>query len=85
MASGVPVISTLSGGIPEVIDHGKSGLLSEIGDIQEMSKNALHILSSSSTLQEFKSNAVERAGLYDIIKILPRYEDLYIRTLELSQ
>ena len=40
MASGVPVISTNSGGLPEVNVHGVSGYLSNVGDIDDMSKNA---------------------------------------------
>ena len=85
MASGVPVISTISGGIPEVIEHGKNGFLSKIGDIEEMSKNAIKILSSTKIHQQFKDQAMERAKTFDIGNILPKYEDLYKKTISLSQ
>ncbi|MCL4166621.1 UNVERIFIED_CONTAM: hypothetical protein GTU68_054509, partial [Idotea baltica] len=45
MASGVPVISSNTGGIPEVNNQGVTGFLSHVGDTEEMSKNAIHILS----------------------------------------
>ena len=44
MASGVPVISSNSGGIPEVNIEGVSGFLSPVGAIDEMAQNALKIL-----------------------------------------
>ncbi len=85
MASGVPVISTISGGIPEVIEHGKCGFLSKIGDTEDMSKNALQILSSENKHNAFKKEALARAKLFDIDNVLPKYEDLYKRTISLSQ
>lgn len=80
MACEVPVISTRAGGIPELNIQGKTGFLSEVGDVEDMTKNALFILDKDN-LPEFKKNALARAKEFDISVILPLYEDLYTRTL----
>lgn len=77
MASGIPVISSNTGGIPEVNTNGVSGYLSEVGDVDDMAKNAIHILKSEETLNEFKKNARLSALAFDLSRILPAYEDLY--------
>ncbi len=82
MACGVPVISSNTGGLPEVNIDGLSGFLSEVGDVQEMAENALKILGSDETLQKFKKQAIEAAMVYDTKKIVPMYEDLYKLALE---
>ncbi len=77
MACGVPVIASDSGGIPEVISHGESGLLNSVGDTYQMTKNALKLLSNDSLLERFKTNAYQQAMKFDIEVILPKYEKLY--------
>jgi L-malate glycosyltransferase len=77
MASGVPVISSNSGGLPEVNFEGVSGYLSNVGNVEEMAKNALRILRTDETLHEFKENALKSAKKFDIKNILPLYENLY--------
>lgn len=77
MAARVPVISTNTGGIPEVNIHGVSGYLSNVGDVDDMAKNALTILSDNNTLEQFKNAAYQQAKQFDIHKILPLYEELY--------
>ena len=82
MASSVPVISTNSGGLPEVNKDGFSGYLSNVGDINTMAKNAIKILEDSSRLLNFKKNAKLQANKFDVHNIVPNYEDIYKRTLE---
>jgi len=82
MASSVPVISSNTGGIPEVNAQGVSGFLSDVGDVAEMVKNALYILSDPEILKEFKENARREATKFDIHEIVPLYEAIYIRTLD---
>jgi N-acetyl-alpha-D-glucosaminyl L-malate synthase BshA len=82
MAVGVPVISSNTGGIPEVNVHGVTGFLSNVGDVNDMAKNALHILRDEETLNTFKKNAIERTKEFDIEKIVQRYEDLYHEVLK---
>lgn len=81
MACGVPVISSNSGGLPEVNRDGVSGYLSDVGDINEMAKNALKILKDDSILKEFKKNALHVAEQFDIKNILPIYEELYLKAI----
>ncbi|CAH8282086.1 N-acetyl-alpha-D-glucosaminyl L-malate synthase BshA [Mariniflexile fucanivorans] len=81
MASGVPVISSNTGGIPEVNIHGVSGFLSDVGDIDDMTKNALYILSDKKRLKNFKINARKTAEKYDLHTIVPQYEAIYEDTL----
>ncbi|PJJ08212.1 N-acetyl-alpha-D-glucosaminyl L-malate synthase BshA [Flavobacterium sp. 1] len=81
MACGVPVISSNSGGLPEVNSDGVSGYLSDVGDINEMAKNALKILKDDSVLKEFKKNALHVAEQFDIKNILPIYEELYLKAI----
>ena len=82
MAAKVPVISSNTGGIPEVNKHGFSGYLSNVGDIDGMAANALKILSNKTILQQFKQNAYEQAKQFDIEKILPQYEAIYKELIE---
>lgn len=84
MSVGVPVISSNTGGIPEVNVHGETGFLSNVGDVDEMAKNALTILSSDEVLQKFKKSAFERAKKFDIIEILPAYEKLYQEVIKIN-
>lgn len=81
MASGVPVISSNTGGIPEVNIDGVSGYLSDVGDIQSMTKNALQILKDDKALEAFKANAKKVASGFDIHEIVPVYEDIYKQAL----
>lgn len=81
MAWSVPVISSNSGGLPEVNFDGISGYLSNVGDIDDMAKNALKILSDEVILTAFKKNALITAKQFDIKNILPLYEELYHQAL----
>ena len=81
MAWSVPVISSNSGGLPEVNFEGISGYLSDVGNIHEMAENALRILNNDSVLAEFKRNALSIAKQFDIENILPLYEDLYLKAI----
>ncbi|MEN9363622.1 MAG: hypothetical protein RI903_930 [Bacteroidota bacterium] len=77
MACEVPVISSDAGGIPEVNIHGETGFVSHVGDIDEMVKNTVAILSDPILHKKMKKNALERAQEFDIKKILPLYEKYY--------
>ncbi len=82
MALGVPVISSNSGGLPEVNINGFSGYLSDVGNTDEMAKNGIKILSDPQVLEQFKKNAQETAYRFDIHNIIPLYENLYREVLE---
>lgn len=82
MACGVPVISSNSGGLPEVNFDGFSGYLSDVGKVDEMAENALKILKDDAVLSQFKTNALEVARKFDIKNILPKYEALYQKAVD---
>ena len=77
MACGVPVVSTDTGGLPEVNIHGVSGLLSAVGDVESMAANAATILGDVATHQRYREGALEQARRFDLRQILPLYERLY--------
>lgn len=82
MSCGVPVISSNSGGLPEVNINGITGYLSNVGDVESMSNNAISILSDNNKLLKFKQNALKEASKFDIKNILPIYEDLYFKAVK---
>ena len=84
MSWSVPVISSNSGGLPEVNFDGFSGYLSNVGNVDEMAENALQILKDDAVLQTFKSNALAVAQRFDIKIILPLYEALYLKAIKES-
>jgi len=77
MAVGVPVISSNTGGIPEVNLEGVTGFLSNVGDTDSMAENALKLLTNDSLMEEFRQNAFQRAKVFSLEKVLPMYEDIY--------
>lgn len=77
MINKVAVISSNTGGIPEVNIDGVSGYLANVGDVDTMSAKAIEILKDDATLDKFKENAYNVASKFDIVHILPLYEDLY--------
>jgi len=83
MASGVPVIASDVGGLPEVIEHGVSGYLAPVGDVDKMAEYALKILSDCSTCRAFSRAARTRAvELFSHHNIVPQYEAVYERVLK---
>jgi N-acetyl-alpha-D-glucosaminyl L-malate synthase BshA len=77
MAAGVPVISTNAGGLSEIMIQGETGYMSDIGDVKDMSKNAIDILQDDKRLNSFKEKAAQHALTFDIHNIIPLYEKLY--------
>ena len=81
MAAGIPVVSTNAGGLKEININGETGFTSDVGDIKNMSLQALSILKNDETLKAFKTRAAAYAKKYDIHNIVPIYEKLYERFL----
>ena len=82
MAANTPVISTNTGGLPEVNTHGVTGFLSNVGDVNDMANNALNILESDENLAMFKKNAKAHTKQFSLENILPIYERIYESVLE---
>ena len=81
MACEVPVISSNAGGLPEVNIQGVTGFLSDVGDVEDMARNAIKILGDDELLKEFSKNALTQAEKFDIKYILPEYEKYYEQVL----
>ncbi|PQJ32610.1 N-acetyl-alpha-D-glucosaminyl L-malate synthase BshA [Nonlabens arenilitoris] len=77
MANKTPVISSNTGGLPEVNEDGVTGFTSNVGDVDQMAQRAIHILEDDARLLEFKNNAFAKAKEFDIQLIIPQYEKLY--------
>ncbi|MGL4632205.1 MAG: N-acetyl-alpha-D-glucosaminyl L-malate synthase BshA [Leadbetterella sp.] len=81
MACEVPVLSSNTGGLAELNIHGETGLLSNVGDVEDLVKNALIILDDKN-LENYKKAALERAKSFDLEVIIPQYELYYTKILE---
>ena len=77
MAAKTPVISTNSGGLPEVNIQGVTGFLSNVGDTDDMAKNGIYILEDLDRLQQFKQNALQQAKKFSLENVLPSYMEVY--------
>ncbi|MBT8235540.1 MAG: N-acetyl-alpha-D-glucosaminyl L-malate synthase BshA [Bacteroidia bacterium] len=82
MINRTPVISSNTGGLPEVNIQGVTGYLSDVHDVQEMTENALRILEDEETLEKFKENAYKEAFKFDITQVMPLYEAVYKKALK---
>lgn len=82
MASGVPVVATAVGGLPEVVEHGKTGFLAPVGDVDKMAEYTIRILADCALCRTLSRQARERAiSNFDYHKIVPQYKDVYKRVL----
>ena len=83
MASGVPVIASTTGGLPEVVEDGVSGFLHEVGDIERMTASALSLLENEDRHATFSSAARERARTqFDEATMVDAYLGHYRAALE---
>lgn len=82
MSCGVPVVATSSGGIPEVIAHGETGYIAEIGDTERMAKYTIELLTNEKKHARFAEASRRRAvEEFETKLLLPDYEKLYERVL----
>jgi N-acetyl-alpha-D-glucosaminyl L-malate synthase BshA len=83
MACEVPTIATSVGGVPEVIEHGRTGYLAQVGDVETMARYAIEILSDEKRLRDMgKLARWEAQSQFCSSKIIPEYEKFYERVLE---
>ena len=81
MASGVPVVASDVGGLPEVVAHGKTGFLAPVGDIDAMAGYCLQLLEDVTVMKRFARAARKRAAEFDYHTVVPQYEAIYEKTL----
>ncbi|HJX01110.1 MAG TPA: N-acetyl-alpha-D-glucosaminyl L-malate synthase BshA [Terriglobales bacterium] len=85
MASEVVPITTNVGGVPEVVEHGKSGFLADVGDVETMARYAIEILKDESRLRAMGKQCRDAArARFCTTKIIPQYEEFYRRVLDRS-
>jgi N-acetyl-alpha-D-glucosaminyl L-malate synthase BshA len=83
MACEVPAVATSVGGVPEVIEHGVSGFLAQVGDVKTMAEHAIALLSDEKRLREMGIRARwEAQARFCSTRIIPEYEQFYTRVLE---
>lgn len=86
MSCGVPVVATNIGGIAEVVKHGESGYVAELGDVRRMAKYCVDLLTNTKKMAAFRANARRRAvDTFDINLIVPLYEAVYDRALHATR
>jgi N-acetyl-alpha-D-glucosaminyl L-malate synthase BshA len=81
MASGVPVVASDVGGLPEVVAHGSTGFLAPVGDVDAMANYCLELLKDDATLKRFARAARKRAADFDYRTVVPQYEAVYQKVL----
>jgi glycosyltransferase involved in cell wall biosynthesis len=81
MASGVPVVATRSGGIPEIITHGQDGLLISAGDIDETANAVLQIISNRSMKDKIIQKGKERAHDFSLDTHINEMEKIFWETI----
>lgn len=83
MACGVPTIASNAGGIPELIAHGETGFLAEIGDTEQMAQYAKRLLTDRGLYERFVEACLHRARFTFCNDLITRqYEEIYYRVLD---
>jgi len=83
MACGVPSVGTNIGGIPEVIEHGVTGFLSEVGDVENIADQAISILIDPDLHKRFSENSIQRVkDRFSSRYIVEQYENLYLKLIK---
>jgi glycosyltransferase involved in cell wall biosynthesis len=77
MASGLPVVATKAGGIPEMIEHTKNGLLVPVHNSDALAQALIELIDDSSLRESLAYNAKKAVSNYDINHTIERYIDLY--------
>jgi len=82
MACELPVISSSVGGLPELVLHGETGYIAEIGDIDRMAKYAIELLTNSARYKMFAAAGRKRAvDNFSSEKVVDEYEQYYEQVL----
>lgn len=84
MACEVPVIASNAGGIPEIMNEGKSGFLHDVGDYEAMADKILRILNTENNYACFRGEALKQAQTFEISKVVPSYEAYYKEIIALN-
>jgi L-malate glycosyltransferase len=77
LACEVPVVASRVGGLPELVEEGKSGFLLPAGDVEAMAEKAIGLLKDPAQYKMMSEAARVRAEAFDTRIIVPQYEALY--------
>jgi|TARA_R110000850_G_scaffold137248_4_gene258492 glycosyltransferase involved in cell wall biosynthesis len=77
IAAGLPVIASNTGGIPDIIEHEKTGLLIEPGNAKELASAIERIVSDAELRNRLQTEAKEKLSQFEISRTAQRYSDLY--------
>jgi N-acetyl-alpha-D-glucosaminyl L-malate synthase BshA len=77
LATGVPVVGTNVGGLPEVVQHGVTGFLGEVGDVDGLAQGAIELLRDAEVWRAASNAARARSERFDTKTVVPQYEELY--------
>ncbi len=82
LASGVPVVGTNAGGMPEVVRNGETGFLCPVGDVDGMTRAALSVLGDNDKwLAMSELGAADARARFSLNEIVTQYEHLYTTSL----
>lgn len=82
LASGVPVVASNAGGLPEVIVHGVTGWLHDIGDVDSMARSAVEVLTDDARWRQVsEAAAADARARFSVGAVVAQYESLYQRTM----
>lgn len=84
-SAAVPIVASNIHGIPEIVDDGVNGYLTEAGETERMAERVTELLSSNSTRARFIANGFEKLRGFSIAAMVGKYEDLYKETIALRQ
>jgi N-acetyl-alpha-D-glucosaminyl L-malate synthase BshA len=82
LATGVPVVGSSTGGLPEVVDHGVNGFLAPPGDVEAMAEGALALLGDGAKWHAASLAAQEKARGFATERVVPMYEQFYAAVAE---
>lgn len=82
LAAGLPVLATDNGGVPEILENGKCGILAKTGDVQSLKEGLNLYLSNEKLRAEMSRKGPERAEHYSIQNMIAKIEDLYLKASE---
>jgi glycosyltransferase involved in cell wall biosynthesis len=85
MASGLPIVSTAAGGVPELVKCGKEGLIVPLGDVRGLSDFMTFLFKEREARRAMGMAAARRAREdFDVSAMVQAYEDLYVNLLDHS-